>query len=416
MKFSETKNMDIPKNTNLHKLVFLFLLIVPFKSYASFIESTLGTAVVNDATATYFNPAALVLVKNPQLIGLGSTAGFHNTFNGQAIQSGSGFIQSGRSSEQTNYYLPSLYFSMPATEKIKLGFAVVGNSFERDLDQTAILRYVEASNQIQDVDFVPAIGIKINDFFSIGAGLNFSRVNFILKPVTGIPSLNIPDSQSLNESSGTSVGGDAGLLFKVSPTTLLGYNYRSNITYHLSGNSFFEGSPPITSNQYHFTFWTPARHVLSINHFFTSRIGVIGTIQYIQWNIIKNVNFHNIATQIASQSVIIPNATVNYHLHNAWLFTLGGQYRATSQWVIRAAGTYNQTPGNANYQISQGDSIILGASTGYEFTKNMILDGSFAHVFFKNQNIHITTARNIINGVNKSFINAVSLKLTINIR
>jgi len=50
----------------LLKWIFLWLFL-PSSVHASFIESTVGTAVVNDATAAYHNPAALLLLKNSQL-------------------------------------------------------------------------------------------------------------------------------------------------------------------------------------------------------------------------------------------------------------------------------------------------------------------------------------------------------------
>lgn len=405
----------LPRIKKFRHCLFVFLFLFPLTLHASFIESTMGTAVVNDATATYYNPAALTLLKNSQIIALGSAAYFQSQFTGQSIQTTTGFIQSGSSSAQTHYYLPSFYLSIPATDKVKFGLAVVSNFFNRDMEANSILRYVQSSNSIQDIDLVPALGIKLNDFFALGAGINISHANFVLEPVSGIPSLNIPDSQSHNESSGTGWGGDVGFLIKPAKATLIGFNYRSAITYPLSGTSVLESNPKIVSNDYHFTFWTPARYVLSVSQFVTSALGFIGTIQFINWSIFKDINIHGVATQIGGQPLIIPNATVNYHLHNTWLLTLGSQYRMTPKWVIRAAGNYNQTPGNPNYQITTGDSIILGASTGYEITKNIIIDGSYAHAFIKNEDIHTTTGRTIINGINKGSRNAVSLKLTLNI-
>ena len=45
----------------------------------------MGTAVVNDATATYHNPAALTLLPTSQMIALGSVAHFRTQFTGQLI-------------------------------------------------------------------------------------------------------------------------------------------------------------------------------------------------------------------------------------------------------------------------------------------------------------------------------------------
>ena len=104
---------------------------------ASFIEATMGTAVVNDATATYNNPAALTLLKNPQLIGLGTVAQLNSQFTGNIKQSSNGFSESGVSKTQSNYFLPSGYFGTPLGEKLFVGYAIVANNFNRDADQNS---------------------------------------------------------------------------------------------------------------------------------------------------------------------------------------------------------------------------------------------------------------------------------------
>ena len=391
------------------------LLWLPLNAYASFIEATMGTAVVNDATATYHNPAALTLLKNPQVIALGSVAYFDSKFTGEVIQTPTGLTQSGSSSSSTHYYIPSFYVAMPATSRVSIGVAVLYNYFNKDLDDNSILRYVQSGNKVQDLDVLPAIGVKINDVLSLGVGLIISRANFVLNPIVGFPTLDVPDSQSRNTSSGTSFGGDAGFLLTLSPTTLLGFNYRSAVTYRLSGTSTFEGTPSISSNQYHFVFWTPARSVVSISHLFTPKIGMIGTVQRIQSSIIRNVTLHNVATEIGTTPVIVPNATVPFYLNNSWVFTLGGNYRFHPKWVIRAAGTFLQASGNSSYQISNGNSIVAGASLGYEINKNFVIDGSYAHMFINDQPIHIASAKNTITGVNQASRDGVSVKLTVNL-
>lgn len=396
-------------------LLLICLLISPITGNASFIESTVGTAVVDDATATYYNPAALTLLKNPQIIGLGSTAYFRSKFTGQATQSITGFTLSGSTNSETHYYLPSGYLGIPVTKRIFFGFAVISNDFNRDLESNSVLRYVQSDNSVQNIDYVPAIGIKINDILSIGANVNFSRANFLLEPTVGFPSLNIPDAESRNETSGSAIGGDVGLLLKPTKSTLIGFNYRSAMTYHLSGKSVLEGTPGITSNDYSFDFWTPARCVLSINQSVNRVLGFIGTVQWIKWDVFDQIKIRGIATRIGLQPVIVPEATVPYHFHNSWIFTAGSHVRITKKWVIRVAGSYLQSPGNEHYQIINGDSVVLGASTAYDICKYFTLDGSYAHAFMRNQDINITNARNNITGVNTGSRDSISLKLTFNL-
>lgn len=395
-------------------IIILISWLLPSISYASFIETTIGTAVVNDATASYYNPAALVLLKNPQFIPLGTISKFRTEFAGQATAVPTQFTQTGSSSSTTNYFSPSMYFAMPVNDRVTVGFAAVSNFANRNPEENSILRYVQSSNSIQDYDFVPSLGVKINNIFSLGAGVNFSYLNFHLRPIVGFPGSNIVDSQGSNDSDGSGIGANAGFLLRPTNRTLIGFNYRTVTTYRESGTSVITGSSPISSNNYHFKLRTPARSILSISQSITPAFGLITTVQRLQWSIIRNVDVYGLATLIGGTPVII-NGSVPYYLHDTWVLTIGGNYRFKPNWIVRVAGTYNQSPSNGNDQVSTGDSFILGASLGCDVNKVLTLDGSYAHSFIQSESINIAGRRFIINGNNRASRDAVSLKLTWNL-
>lgn len=389
---------------------FLFLC---WPLHASFIEQTLGTAVVRDATAVYFNPAALPILPHQQLILLGTLARSQFQFNGSAEKLPFGATESGTASTKSNFILPSMYVSIPINDTFAGGFALVANEFNRDLDNHSVLRYVQPRNQTNDVDLVPALGIKINEFLSIGGNLNFSHAHLIQQPISGITRLNIPESRSLNTSKGNSVGGDLGILIKPGKKTALGFNYRSAITYHLHGTSILTGPQSVSSDDYHFKYWTPARSVVSLSHFLNEQFGFIGTVQYLQWDIFNEAYIYNFAAQSGSQAFIIPQARIHYDFHNSWISTLGTIYNVSTKWIVRVAGTYSQSPSSGRLQISTGDSWIVGSSMGYQLMKNLTVDCSYGHAFFQNKDINLVTEQNIINGVNQGAHDSVSLKLTL---
>ncbi|WP_454784642.1 OmpP1/FadL family transporter [Legionella sp. WA2024007413] len=374
----------------------------------------MGTAVVKDATAVYFNPAALTISPHQQLILLNTLAKAQFEFSGRAQKIPFGNFESGSTTSKSNFFLPSMYLSIPISERFVAGFAVVANDFNRELDNHSILRYILARNQTNNIDFIPALGIKINQFLSIGGNLNFTYAHLIQEPISaGIPRLNIPESRSLNDTQANSLGGDFGILIKPGKKTALGFNYRSAVTYNLQGSSTITGTPSISSDDYHFEYWTPARSVVTLSHFLNEKLGFIGTVQYLQWNIFKEVSVYNFATQAASQVFIVPRARINYHFHNSWLLTLGTIYQVSPKWVVRVAGTYNQSPSNGRFQIGPGDSWITGFSMGYQLMNHLTVDFGYGHAFFKKEQIDIKTSQNIITGTNEGAHDAASLKFTL---
>jgi len=93
--------------------------------------------------------------------------------------------------------------------------------------------------------------------------------------------------------------------------------------------------------------------------------------------------------------------------------TLGTIYNISPKWIVRIAGTYNQSPSNGQLQIGSGDSLIAGFSMGYHLMKKLSVDCSYGHAFFKKEDINIRTAQNIISGFNQGRHDSVSLKLTL---
>jgi long-chain fatty acid transport protein len=395
------------------RIILSVLLLFSNVLHASFIESTMGTAVVNDATATYHNSAALILVEKPQIVALGSKALSQNQFIGQSIETLGGLTQSGTSKEHTSYNLPSIYLTFPVKEKVKLGLAVLLDKLNSDIDEPSILKYDQSSNQIKNIDYVLGSGVQINKYLSIGSGVTYSNAHFTSHRIIGFPSLDVPDSQSHNITKGDSYGWNIGFLMKPLKSTHIGFNYRSKVSYQFKGKSEFEGPPSIVSDAFNFNFWTPARSVMTISHFVTPTLGFIGTAQRVQWSVFKNVIMEGLATQIDRESVIIPLIVVPYHFRDTWVITLGGIKKITNEWVLRVAGTYNQSPGNGFYRLTSGDDYVLGASTGYQIHKNLTLDASYAHAFTKNKSIDIATQRTRIVGVNKGYRDSISLKLTL---
>lgn len=407
--------MNLRRLLRSTRFILFLSLIAPVNIYASFIESSMGTAVLNDATSAYYNPAALILLKNPQLITLYTIGNFSSRFTGQTAQIIPKSIQSGSLTTQTNYELPSLYVGIPTASKFTFGFAIISNVINRELEGNSILRYAQSNSNIRGIDFVPAVEYKINKIASVGIGVNISHANFLLLPTSDFPDPNSPDSQSRNECRGNGLGGDIGFLINPNRCTVIGFNYRSAIAYHLTGTSILEGKTRLFSDHYGFTFWTPARKVLSINRLITENLGLIATLQRIDWGIFKQINIHGIATQIELQPIILDGA-VPYHFHDTWLLTVGSHYKVTPAWIVRLACTYNQSPESGRFQLSNGDSIIAGMSTSYEISKNIVIDASYAHVFIQNKNIDIMTNRDDVEGSTKGDGDSVSLKLTFNFK
>ncbi|MBA2648860.1 MAG: outer membrane protein transport protein [Legionella sp.] len=236
-------------------------LYLPLILHASFIESTIGTTVVEDATATYYNPAALAGVKKKQGIALGSASRASTVFTGQYTRSVDDYVQSGTSTAHANTLLPSLFYTMPLGPKIYLGTAIFANDILREVDGFSILKYVQSNNRIDSIGFIPALAVQLNKKISIGAFLNRTHAAFLFEPLTGFPKLNIPDIKSRNKTTGESWGWDIGLLMKPLKSTTIGLNHRAALNFRMHGTSQYNG---LIADDYSFNYSIPSRTILSL--------------------------------------------------------------------------------------------------------------------------------------------------------
>ena len=233
--------------------ILLVLILLPLISNASFIEQSMGSAIVEDATAIYFNPSTLAFLKKKQFIALGTLGNTESLFSGQTMQLLTNSSFPGNAKTQSHFALPSVYYAMPLLDKWSFGLAVIANDIVKGIDSIARLGQSHSDNQIKTLDFVSALAYRLNNHVSVGGGLIRGYASYMIEPIAGFPNLEIPDFETHNKSSGDAWAGEIGVFIKPDKKMLIGLNHRSALTFNLSGESKVTGSPPHTSDGYNFT-------------------------------------------------------------------------------------------------------------------------------------------------------------------
>jgi long-chain fatty acid transport protein len=191
----------------------------------------------NDGSAMFFNPAALST--DTSVISGGDTP---ISPRGQFTNSGTNVVSP--LSEQT-YLPPSAYAAFPLNTRVVVGaglFVPYGLGVEWPA-ATSEGRFLGYKSQVRAFYVQPTVKVKVNDYLSIGGGIDITHITVELRrrvdlssvPVTGAPpgvtfqTIGVPPGTDFADvaltGSGNSVGGHIGVLAKASDRLSFGARY-----------------------------------------------------------------------------------------------------------------------------------------------------------------------------------------------
>lgn len=397
-----------------------------------------GAALAIDASTGITNPAGLVRIQNPELVVAVNPAFTSTEFKGSStIEAYLGppvgvtqpATQTGSANGKLNAPLMAIHFSYPLRE-----FLVYGFSFNNPFGQSA--NFPEQSiisSTITEATLITwnisnALGYKINKNWSIGAGFDVQRLDFIAENIYPAARITRADFFTKNEASDWKFGWHGGVLYQFNEeSSRIGFNYRSEIRHDATGKSYsnvtidyptpsFPDPVPmggaITNRDFTVAFNLPPIYTLSAFHKIDEKWDILGTIDFNQWNVYDNIEFTNI--------VNLGNKTVPQDYHNTWTFTTGTYYHWTRDFYLGLGIRYDQSPMSDEFRgVEYPDSNvwIVGFSGGYQFNKVVRLEVGFAQSFYAEEHIDTFDPDSTVHNVGEGQLNAavINTQLTINL-
>src|SRR5579883_570916 len=389
-----------------------------------------GAALAQDASTVFTNPAGMVRIQNPEVVGVGSLLSVDAKFTGSNTWNTTllpaplnTYTQTGTAQSQTTQFIPALHLVIPTNSRFSFGFSVAPTyGLLTSYPNTSIVRYNSTESQLQVIDISPAVAYDINKQWSAGAGVDLTQAYFVYRAMAGLPSLTpaaptTSDTQSKNTGDGWGFGGHVGLLYQMTPCTRFGLNYRSRISILAESQSTISGPlANATFNNFHTTIVLPAETTLSAYTDLNRHWAVDGSINYTQWSSINNGSqtFYNVAAPGAPAVVTQP-----WHYKNSWLFALGGIFKASECWTFRAGAHFDETPIPSNQVIPavpDANRWALGVGAHYQILKQVGVDLGWSHLWLKDANITapitIASQTSTPNGTSRTHADIVSGQIT----
>jgi long-chain fatty acid transport protein len=374
------------------------------------------TAQADDPSAIYFNPAGLTQLKGQNIM-VGVTYvrenGAEFTGTTPVDDASTGFTTVKSETQKTlNFFIPNAYYTRTTNSgDVAYGvgiFAPFGLGQEYNNKSTSIFR-----NQITKIDLMtvvvnPTIAFKINEFLSVGAGIDWMYGKATLGKTPWAPTLGGNLYESELKGDGDAWGYNFGLLLKATENFRIGANYRSPFTLkikdgdvdlsNISTNASVVGLlGGLTSTKASATIAMPATFALGAAYT-VGRLTVEVDADWTFWH-----SFGSLPVTLQDQrSPILVSTDTQKNWKDVCALRFGGEYRVTDPLALRAGIVYDPSPVPADTmgpELPDADRMNYMVGAGYKVGP-WTIDGAFMYIdkFDRTVNNQSNTALTGFNG------------------
>lgn len=342
------------------------------------------TAVADDASAVWYNPAAITDMEKTQ-ISLGSVMIApemeHKNTDGTTDKIA-----------KRLHVPPQIYATHKLNEKISLGFGINAPfGLQTNWGDDSKTRAVATLSDIKAFNYNLNAAYKINEKLSLAAGADYMTIDATLNSFhpTLLRSVEMTGD-------GNGWGYNLAAFYKLNEKWNLGANYRSKVKIDIDGSleivglSIKDAATELTLPD---TFQLGAAYKASEKWLFSL------TADYTNWTTYRNLAIKTIS------------GTTNYvkNWKSVWAYRLGTEYKYSENLKLRGGLFYDFNPVREKYFENRvPDTDRLAFSIGAGYTKgNMLFDFSYTYLKFMERKIDSTvqddSLGNVLNGKYNAF-------------
>ncbi|MTH61039.1 OmpP1/FadL family transporter [Paracoccus litorisediminis] len=406
----------IPLSASSHAIILgLLPAMAAANGYQNLHQSAtgLGTAYsangtgIDDISAIYSNPASLTRFP-------GTNASFgadlimpRDSFENLSATTASGApVTDGSPGTPTQFLDNTLsgywYIGHQLSDQLYFGLSFNAPwATESDYTDTAASRYTATTTKLTAYNLTPMLAYKVDDKLSIAAGLNIQyyvsefSTNISLTPDN--PS-QASDLASDFEGNDLSFGAIIGIEYQATDQWRFGASYRTKITHEFDGDIRVNGSDAnlavLESNgvsrdgDARYEIATPWMLQLGAHGKLTDRLETYASATLTGWSAFKDTNIH---------TTNIGDLRVRNGWDNAWYVAVGLGYQVNDKVKVFGGVAYDETPTPTevrNPRAPNADRSYVGLGGSYEVRPGRTFKVGYAHTFFEDAPIRLTSENN----------------------
>ncbi len=337
------------------------------------------TAKAQDPGTIFYNPAGMTRLQGTQTeINLSYIAPSAEYKHGSNSTAGTPFTDT-RQNGGEDALVPSLFAVWGESESVKVGLAITvpfGLSTEYDADWVGANANVKS--EIKTLNIAPAVAYRLTDSLSLGASLQFNKVEGTLtrQITTGLNSA----TSSIIEADDTGWGYGLGLLWEYSEHGRIGLNYRSQIKHTLEGTVKVAG---ISTQNADTRITLPAIASVGWYQEVNDRWTLLADLAWTDWSQLDQLVINNSDTGAHI-------STTDYFWQDTVFAAVGANYQYSNKLQLKFGVAYDEGAANDAYRsagIPDADRTWASVGAAYQLTPDTRLNIGYSHIFTKDARV-----------------------------
>ncbi len=344
----------------------------------------------DNPSAVWYNPAGIT-----ELDGMRLSAGVIAIYPVLSHENTNGATDV---SDRNIFLPPQLFFTDKMNDRISLGVGITSPfGLSTDWADTSATSGIATLSRVKTIDINPTIAYKVDNTLSLAAGLDYMILDATMDKL-----LLLPGSPLFRlDGKGTGLGANVGIKYKAREQLSLGLSYRSRMLVKVDGTA--EVSPNIVfrnglSNPAQTDITLPDIMQFGASYKASDDLTLNADVEYTWWSTYDRLVVQSDTILALTTLVGTPTDTSleEKDWKNTWTIRIGGQYRLSEQWKIRAGYVYDQSPVPSDrFDTRVPDSDRQGVTIGTGYTSGDItIDFAYMYLHFNNRSINNSIAGN----------------------
>ncbi|MGA8935854.1 MAG: OmpP1/FadL family transporter [Pseudolabrys sp.] len=251
---------------------------------------------------------------------------------------------------------------------------------------------------LKSYNATPSIAWRINDWISVGAGVQIQYAKASLEKGIG-PGGGIPFGvQGTLKGTGWAYGATAGVTLTPTPTTTIGLGWRSALNQKIEGNLTTNVTlPGTTVGSVTTTVDLPDIVSLGIRQRLDPRWTVMGTAEWSNWSRIGTSAVNQLSGAPATVLAGFGGGalTIPFQYRDGWFFSGGAEYIWSDQLTVRGGVGYEISPvtDQVRTPLVPDNSRVWGSvGATWQVIKGIHFDLAYSHVWVSDTSVNISAA------------------------